>query len=172
MRAIHLSGLLFAGCLLTTGSGIAAAADLNPMEQLGKNLFFDNISDPDRMSCAECHAPEVGFTGPIAGINKNGSVYRGAVPTRFGNRKPPSAAYATLSPVFHYDAAEELFVGGNFWDGRATGEILGNPAADQAGGPFLNPVEHNMVDKRSVCEQVAPKDYASLFPVVFGEPIQ
>ncbi len=172
MRAIHLSGLLFAGCLLTTGSGIATAADLNPMEQLGKNLFFDNISDPDRMSCAECHAPEVGFTGPIAGINKNGSVYRGAVPTRFGNRKPPSAAYATLSPVFHYDAAEELFVGGNFWDGRATGDILGNPAADQAGGPFLNPVEHNMVDKKAVCEQVAAKNYASLFPVVFSEPIK
>ena len=34
-----------------------------------------------------------------------------------------------------------LFVGGNFWDGRATGEILGSPAAEQAKGPFLNPVE-------------------------------
>ncbi len=29
---------------------------------------------------------------------------------------------------------EGLFVGGNFWDGRATGELLGNPAADQALG--------------------------------------
>jgi len=27
-----------------------------------------------------------------------------------------------------------MFVGGNFWDGRATGEKLGNPATDQAQG--------------------------------------
>ena len=73
------------------------------------------------MSCAKCHDPDVGWTGPIAGINKKGAVYRGAVPTRFGNRKPPSAAYATFSPVFHYDEDEGLFIGGNFWDGRATG---------------------------------------------------
>jgi len=114
------------------------------MEQLGKSLFFDKISSPDSMSCADCHAPSVGFTGPIPGINLRGAVYRGAVPQRFGNRKPPSAAYATLSPVFYYDSDEGLFVGGNFWDGRATGERLGNPAADQALGPFLNPVEQNI----------------------------
>jgi cytochrome c peroxidase len=36
---------------------------------------------------------------------------------------------------------EMLFEGGNFRDGRPTGEKLGNPAADQAQGPFLNPVE-------------------------------
>jgi cytochrome c peroxidase len=72
------------------------------------------------MACADCHAPSVGFTGPIPGINKKGAVYRGAVPQRFGNRKPPSASYATLAPLFHYDAIEGLFVGGNFWDGRAT----------------------------------------------------
>ena len=64
---------------------------------------------------------------------------------RFGDRKPPSTAYATFSPVFHFDGTE--FVGGNFWDGRATGERLGNPAADQALGPFLNPVEQNMPSK-------------------------
>ena len=121
----------------------ATAEDLAPNELLGKFLFFDKISSPDSMSCATCHAPSTGWTGPNPGINKHGSVYRGAVPQRFGNRKPPSAAYATLSPIFHFDGAEELFVGGNFWDGRATGESLGNPAADQALGPFLNPVEHN-----------------------------
>ena len=32
-------------------------------------------------------------------------------------------------------------MGGNFWDGRATGEMLGSPAAEQAMGPFLNPTE-------------------------------
>jgi cytochrome c peroxidase len=144
---------------------------LTPMEQLGKHLFFDKISSPDSMSCADCHAPDVGFTGPVGGINKHGAVYRGAVPQRFGNRKPPSAAYATLSPIFHYDAGEELFIGGNFWDGRATGEKLGNPAADQALGPFLNPVEQNNASKAAVLEQVASSKYAGLWEMVWGEPV-
>jgi len=148
-----------------------SAEDLNPKQQLGKHLFFDKISSPDSMSCAECHGPSVGFTGPLPGINLRGAVYMGAVPRRFGNRKPPSAAYATLSPVFHYDEEEGLFIGGNFWDGRATGEKLGNPAADQALGPFLNPVEQNNPSKQAVCEQVAAASYAGLFEAVFGEPI-
>ena len=154
--------------LLTFAIGIleAAANGLTPEEELGKFLFFDKISSPDSMSCATCHAPDVGFTGPIPGINKGGAVYRGAVPQRFGNRKPPSAAYATLSPVFHHDG--ELFVGGNFWDGRATGEVLGNPAADQALGPFLNPVEQNNPSKEAVLEQIAASKYASLWEDVWG----
>lgn len=148
--------------------GNAVAVELSPKEQLGKELFFDKLSSPDWMSCAACHAPDVGFTGPIAGTNKHGAVYRGAVPTRFGNRKPPSAAYATLSPVFHYDDGEGLFAGGNFWDGRATGERLGNPAAEQALGPFLNPVEQNNASREDVCKQIAASKYASLFEAVWG----
>ena len=157
--------------LLLFFMGTASAVDLTPMEVLGKSLFFDKISSPDWMSCATCHAPDTGWTGSVAGINKHGSVYRGAVPTRFGNRKPPSAAYATLSPIFHYDEGEELFVGGNFWDGRATGEKLGNPAADQALGPFLNPVEQNNPDKQAVLEQIASAQYAGLWEIVWGDPI-
>jgi cytochrome c peroxidase len=146
---------------------------LTPEEELGKQLFFDKLSDPDWMSCATCHAPDVGFTGPIAGINAHGAVYRGAVPQRFGNRKPPSAAYATLSPIFHYDnsGTEGLFIGGNFWDGRATGEVLGNPAADQAQGPFLNPVEQNNASKQAVLRQIEDSKYADLWEEVWEEPI-
>ena len=159
---------------VSLGFPILAAANsdtLSPIEYLGKNLFFDKIADPDWVSCATCHAPNVGFTGPIPGINLTGSVYRGAVPQRFGNRKPPSAAYATFSPIFHYDSGEGLFVGGNFWDGRATGEYLGNPAADQALGPFLNPVEMNNASKKAVLEQVAASEYAGLWELVWGEAI-
>lgn len=156
--------------LLTVLVG-SVSAELNDEEQLGKEIFFDKISDPDSMACADCHAPQYGYTGPIAGINVKGSVYRGAVPQRYGNRKPPSAAYATLSPVLHYDEDEGLFVGGNFWDGRATGGMLGNPAADQAMGPFLNPVEQNNPSKEAVLEQIASSKYAGLWEVVWGEPI-
>jgi cytochrome c peroxidase len=145
--------------------------NLTPMEELGKNLYFDKIASPDNMSCADCHVPEVGFTGPDSAINAHGSIYPGAVSQRFGNRKPPSAAYATLSPVFHYDEEEGLFVGGNFWDGRATGELLGNPAADQALGPFLNPVEQNNENKEAVLVQVFKSKYAKLWEAVWDEPI-
>jgi cytochrome c peroxidase len=162
---ISAVGLAF----IFTGAMAAKISQLTPIEQLGKALFFDNISSPAKnMSCAECHAPAAGWTGPVAGINLKGSVYRGAVPTRFGNRKPPSSAYATFSPIFHFDGDTAEFVGGNFWDGRATGEKLGNPAADQAQGPFLNPVEQNMPSAQAVCEHVAKSKYAGLFEQVWG----
>jgi cytochrome c peroxidase len=163
-RVLCLTGAV----ALVLSLGTAYANDLSPEEKLGKNLFFDNISDPDWMSCATCHAPGSGWTGPIAGINVHGAVYRGAVPTRFGNRKPPSAAYATLSPNLYFDVGDGLFIGGNFWDGRATGWGLGNPAADQALGPFLNPVEQNNPSKQAVCEQVAASKYSELFEEVWG----
>jgi len=165
-RIFCLSVLVILFC---TGGLIAQT--LTPKELLGKFLFFDKISSPDSMSCATCHAPSAGFTGPIPGINKHGAVYRGAIPKRFGNRKPPSASYATLSPVFHYDGVEGLFVGGNFWDGRATGDHLGNPAADQALGPFLNPVEQNNPSKKAVLEQIIDSPYVYLWKIVWGEQI-
>ncbi len=42
-----------------------------------------------------------------------------------------------------------IFIVGNFWDGWATGEALGNPAADQALRPFLNPAEQNVPDMQT-----------------------
>ena len=147
--------------------------DLNPIETLGKNLFFDKISNPQWVSCATCHGPSYGYSGPIAGINMHmAGVYRGADPHRFGNRKPPTAAYATFSPIFHYNEEEGLFIGGNFWDGRATGEVLGNPAADQALGPFLNPVEQNNADMAEVLMAIAKSKYAELWEEVWGEPVE
>jgi hypothetical protein len=113
-----------------------SAQELGFVEALGKSIFFDeDLSINENQSCASCHAPEVGWTGPIEAINASGAVYEGSILGRFGDRKPPSAAYATLSPIFHSDK-KGLFIGGNFWDGRATGEKLGNPAADQARAHF------------------------------------
>lgn len=74
----------------------------NPvLQELGQKLFFDaRLSTPEGQSCAACHGPDVGWTGPDEQVNKGGGVYPGAVHTRFGNRKPNSAAYATFSPCF------------------------------------------------------------------------
>ncbi|HPM80936.1 MAG TPA: cytochrome c peroxidase [Candidatus Anammoximicrobium sp.] len=151
-------------------SPVLFGADLTLKERLGKELFFDkNLSSPPNMSCATCHAPEVGFTGPNSRINRTIAVYPGAVHTRFGNRKPPTAAYGGDSPVLYFDDEEGLWLGGMFWDGRATGWRLGDPLAEQAQGPFLNPVEQNMPDKKAVCTKVARSSYAGLFKKVWGK---
>jgi cytochrome c peroxidase len=146
------------------------AKSLSQKERLGKELFFDtNLSDPIGQSCASCHAPDVGWTGPDAFINIAGSVYEGAVPGRFGNRKPPASAYAGASPILHYDQKAGSWVGGMFWDGRATGNTLGDPLAEQAQGPFLNPLEQNMPSPQAVCEKVKASSYAKLFEQVWGK---
>ncbi len=146
-----------------------AAQELSPVEQLGKFLFFDtNLSTPLGQPCAACHAPEVGYTGPVAYINAQGAVYPGAVHTRFGNRKPPAASYAGASPILHYDTDAGSWMGGMFWDGRATGWTLGDPLAEQARGPFLNPLEQNNPNAQAVVFKVAHSSYTSLFREVWG----
>ncbi len=143
------------------------------LQLFGEKLFFDEtLSDPEGQSCASCHGPEVGWTGPDESVNKKGGVYPGALHQRFGNRKPNSSAYASLSPLFHaiIEGDKIQFVGGNFWDGRATGHNLGNPAADQALGPFLNPVEQNIANAKILVEKVCNTEYASMFTKI-GEDI-
>ena len=152
----------------SVGNLNAQDAALTPNEELGKSIFFDdNLSINQNQSCASCHGPEAGWTGPESLINDGGAVYEGSILGRFGNRKPPSAAYATVSPIFHMDK-RGLFVGGNFWDGRATGEKLGNPAADQAQGPFLNPVEQALPDSACVVYRVCTAIYPVSFEDVWG----
>jgi cytochrome c peroxidase len=158
--------------VLVMASGLASAQDgpsLTPLEELGKLIFFDtNLSTPPGQACAACHAPEAGWVGPDSAINAGPAVYPGAVHTRFGNRKPPTAAYGGDSPVLEYDDVEGLWIGGMFWDGRATGWVLGDPLAEQAQGPFLNPLEQNNPGAKQVCDQIAASDYAGLFVEVWG----
>jgi cytochrome c peroxidase len=56
-----------------------------------------------------------------------------------------------------------------FWDGRADGTVTGDPLADQAQGPPLNPVEMNMPDAAAVVQAVRDASYASLFYQVYGD---
>ncbi len=149
-------------------AGADEAPELPDIAELGKAIFFDdNLSINQNQSCASCHDPAWGWTGPDSAINAGGSVYEGSIPGRFGDRKPPSAAYATLSPIFYQDK-KGLFIGGNFWDGRATGEVLGNPAADQALGPFLNLKEQALPDSACVVYRVCNGAYGVSFKEVWG----
>lgn len=174
MAGILLLGVIISSCNklenLEFYDNLYQNGSLTSKQQLGKNIFFDKISVPaNKTACADCHGASVGFTGPDELINKLGSVYPGANGS-FGNSKPPSAAYATFSPVLSQDGG--VFAGGNFWDGRATGERLGSPSAEQALGPFLNPREHNVANPLAVLMIIEKSKYISLWKKVWGEKLR
>jgi cytochrome c peroxidase len=137
---------------------------------LGKAIFFDpDLSANGTQSCAACHAPETGFTGPDSLVNASTVIYEGAVPNHFGNRKPPASSYAGDSPELYFDEQDGGWFGGMFWDGRATGWTLHDPLAEQGQGPFLNPLEQAIANAQVLCVKVKQADYAGLFEQVWGD---
>jgi len=139
------------------------------IELLGKLMLYDKQLSVNRNeACAFCHMPETGFTGPVSELNRTTGSYPGSVRTRFSNRKPQSHAYAPLSPVLHYNPGQGDLVGGNFWDMRATGRRLGNPAAEQAEGPPTNPVEMGLPDAACAVYRASQRPYRPLFDSVWG----
>ncbi len=160
MRKQEFVYLLLAAAWVCILGGTGWGAPLTPKEKLGKNLFFDNrLSRPEGQACADCHSPGAGFNGHG---DANLTAYEGAVAGRFGRRSPTAAAYASFSPKFHYDKAEKMYVGGQFWDGRAA------TLADQAKGPFLDANEQNNPSGKDVVAKVKRSGYAGLFVKVYG----
>lgn len=146
---------------------------------LGTAEIYDiNLSVNRNVACATCHDPEAGFTGGSSFFNQTIVAQPGSVPitnatdehpnARLSNRKPQSYGYAAFSPILHYNATQGAFYGGNFWDFRATGTRLGNPAAEQAEGPPVNPVEMGLPDTACSVYRLSTGEYRSLFELVWG----
>ena len=136
---------------------------------LGKLMLFDkHLSVNQNEACSFCHTPETGFTGPIQSLNLSTVSYPGSVRTRFSQRKPQSYMYATFAPVLHYNALQGDFVGGNFWDMRASGYRLQSPSAEQAQGPPTNPVEMGLPDSACLSYRISKAPYRKLFETVWG----
>ena len=81
MKVKTLLFIVLVACviLLTVAWAGAIAAQepssLTRNEQLGKSIFFDlNLSINQNQSCATCHDPAWGWTGPDSEINAGGSV--------------------------------------------------------------------------------------------------
>lgn len=148
-------------CSLLFGASAAIAQPaMTPIQELGRAIFFDaSLSEPAGQSCASCHAPDAGFASP------NAAILEGAVPGRFGNRTPPTIAYAAFTPILHWDKVEKTYSGGQFRDGRAADLV------EQAKGPLLNPVEMNNPDIDSVCRKIAAGSYAADFSRAFAEKL-
>jgi cytochrome c peroxidase len=82
---------------------------------------------------------------------------------RFGTLNAPSAGYAAFSPPFHWDATEKLYVGGQFWNGRAA------TLAEQAKNPFLDPAEMAMPSAWAVVTRLMhDPGYVQQFAAVYG----
>jgi cytochrome c peroxidase len=137
-------------------ANISNAADLNEEEKLGKALFEDkNFSRRATQSCKTCHNGLTGFADPTNVIDpENTVVSLGDDGESLGGRNAPTAAYAGYSPVRFRDQVTGEYYGGLFWDGRKDGSELGDPLAEQAQGPPLNPVEMDMESVAAVVDVI------------------
>jgi cytochrome c peroxidase len=147
---------------------------------LGKALIYDQtLSVNNNLACATCHIPYAGFTGGSSFFNATTSALPGSVPItnaggkgpdeRISARRPQTYAYAPFSPVLHFNNTVMDFYGGNFWDMRAGGIRLENPAAEQAQGPPTNPVEMGNFDIVTYVFKISKSQYASFFEEYWGK---
>ena len=140
-----------------------AAPDPGELADLGRALFFDvSFSANRNQSCASCHDPARAFSdGRDSGVS--GAVSLGSDGSSLGDRNAPSTTYAFLIPDFHKDDKNQ-YVGGYFHDGRAA-TIL-----EQAGQPFVNPIEMALLDNAAVVDRVRENPaYVESFKKLYGE---
>lgn len=150
---------VMAGLLTLLIPSMVSGVELTPKEQLGKLLFNDtNLSNPTGQSCASCHHPVAGF----ADASKMHPVSDGAANKRVGKRNAPTVAYCSQGPAFHYDAFSGEYVGGLFWDGRASNLL------EQVEGPLLGRLEMNNPNGKHVVLSVLKSSYANMFRQVYG----
>jgi len=148
-----------------------AGESLTPEQLLGRKLYLDvNLSLNRNQSCATCHSldpvagalPVPGFVDPV-NVATGSAVSTGSVAGQAGKLNTPSAGYAGFSPRFHWDAKEEHYVGGQFWNGRAA------TLADQAKEPFLNPMEMAMPSAWAVVTRLRQDpEYLRQFKAVYA----
>jgi len=161
--------------LLVVSTTSHANHQLNEEQKLGELLFQDKkLSLKKNQACASCHSLKPadgknlvthwvpGFVDPD-NVKKGTAVSKGSVAGATGALNAPSIAYAAFSPLFHFDENEGLYIGGQFWNGRAS------DLSEQAKKPFLNPVEMAMPNEWAVVERIKQQQkYKHLFWKVYG----
>ncbi|MCU1338590.1 MAG: hypothetical protein JWO19_4171 [Bryobacterales bacterium] len=136
---------------------------------LGKLMNFDENMSPFRnRACGFCHMPYAGFSGPIPSVNLTMIAYPGSFEFRAGKRTAQRYTYAPFFPVLNYNQTQGLFFGGNFWDSRATGYLLGSPDAEQAQHPPVDTQEHALPDTACIAFRLSQAVYRPLFETVWG----
>jgi cytochrome c peroxidase len=109
---------------------------------LGRKLYYETqLSGDNKISCATCHNPAMGFTDGLPVSNGFGG--------KKGTRNAPTVLNAAYNPV-------------QFWDGRAPS------LEDQAGGPIQNPIEMNQSHDVMVAKISKLGQYKDEFDKAFG----
>ena len=134
------------------------------------------MSNPSGYACAQCHAPTAGFTSGLE-LDRQSETREsqpGVVPGRCGHRKAYTYGYAAFSPEGpYYDTTAAVWIGGNFWDGRAY------DTAVQAQGPPINPNEMNNTPAGTAPNQYPPllvqklqsRPYTPLIKQIYGQDV-
>ena len=136
---------------------------------LGKIMNFDeNMSPFKNRACSFCHMPYAGFGPPIPSVNLTMIAYPGSFEFRAGKRNPQRYTYAPNFPVLNFNTTQQAFFGGNFWDSRATGYLLGSPDAEQAQHPPVDTQEHMFPDIACIAFRLQTAVYRPLFELVWG----
>jgi len=136
---------------------------------LGKIMNFDeNMSPFKNRACGFCHMPYAGFSGPIPSVNLTMVAYPGSYEFRAGKRTSQRYTYAPNFPVLNFNKTQQAFFGGNFWDSRATGYLLGSPDAEQAQHPPVDTQEHALPDTACIAFRLSTAVYRPLFETVWG----
>src|SRR5216683_1192125 len=141
---------------------------------LGKLMNFDETMSPfQNRACGFCHMPYAGFSGPIPSVNLTMIAYPGSFQFRAGKRTAQRYTYSPDFPVLQFNQAQSsataaLFFGGNFWDSRATGYLLGSPDEEQAQHPPVDTQEHALPDTACIAFRLQKAVYRPLFETVWG----
>jgi cytochrome c peroxidase len=154
----------------TTNPPIIHLNGYQAVETLGKLFQYDLKMSPfENTACASCHMPYAAFSGPIPSVNLTMIAYPGSFHFRAGKRTAQRYPYSPDFPVMEYDTVQAAFIGGNFWDGRATGYILQSPDAHQAQGPPVDTQEMAFPDTACIAFRLQTAPYRFLFEEIFGE---
>src|ERR1700751_1215267 len=127
-----------------------------------------NISPKRNKACASCYMTYAAFSGPIPSVNLTMIAYPGTEHFRAGKRTAQRYSYAPFFPVLQFNAVQQLFFGGNFWDSRSTGFLLRNPDAEQAQHPPVDPGEMGFPDTACIAFRLQQSEYRPLFEQVWG----
>jgi cytochrome c peroxidase len=155
--------------ILTGNPPILQNTGVASVEILGKLMNFDKTMSPNNnVACASCHMPYAAYSGPIPSVNLTMVAYPGSVHFRAGKRTAQRYTYSSYFPPLQYDAEQGNFVGGNFWDSRATGYLLRSSDAEQSQFPPVDPAEHGNPDTACITYKLSLAPYRPLFEEVFG----
>jgi len=139
------------------------------IQTLGKLMNFDESMSPFRnRACSFCHMPYAGFGPPIPSANLTMIAYPGSMAFRAGKRNPQRYTYAPWFPVLELNSTQSLFFGGNFWDSRATGYLVGSPDAEQSQHPPVDTQEHALPDAACIAFRLSTAQYRPLYEAVWG----